>query len=205
MLIAINQWIEHTQYVMFALVATWLWFHQENGRWMLRQQAIVVMMAVLFSHVLVHIQSDWWFHGSPPAFFHPTETIHQGWEAFYLQWFIAPSSMATWMAFSVAVLAISRMAGLLLCLLSLFIAWLHLMANLAWPSDVLLALFVGAVTGWALVLLSRHMQRFTYGIEQLSIHIPQVIYPLMLLLMIDMSNDLQFLTFSFHFMFGGSK
>ncbi len=196
----IGLWLESLQHVGFAMVVVWLWFAHPERNYPEREWSLMLLFALFLSHVSVRMFDALWFHATPST---PSEhAMHRGWEALYLHWAVAPTSVAAWVAFSTIVLCRDWAVGLSMYVLTLAVGWLQLASGMLWPSDVLFASWIGL--GCALVVygLAPSMRRFFDGIQQLAFHVPHVIYPCALLLVIDMGNHLQFLTFVMRFMFG---
>lgn len=198
----ISQFTEHVQFLIVFISLVFLWFKQREDCHIHRSTLIITVSSMILAHIMVHAFDRLWFHALPPRFFIENNAINQGWEAFYLQWYRTPSSIATWVAFAIGMFHLSRVLGLLLFCLALAEGWLHLVAGLVYPSDILYATVIGVLCGSLLHGLSHHLRRATEGVQQMCQHIPQIMYPLILLMMIDMDNDLRFITATYYFMFG---
>ncbi len=198
----IGQFVESLQFLIIFISLVFLWFRRCESPHMQRSVLIITVASIILAHVLVHALDQLWFHALPARSMLGSNILSQGWEAFYLQWYSTPSSIAVWFAFAIGMFRLSRITGLLLCTLALFEAWLHILLGIAYPSDILYAVMIGGASAWVLHSLERHLWRTTEGIQQICYHMPEVIYPMMLLIMIDMNNDLQFMTNSYYFMFG---
>jgi len=198
----VGQFVEYLQFLIIFIALTFLWFRQWEAPHIQRSVLIITVASIILAHVLVHALDQLWFHALPARSMLDSNILNQGWEAFYLQWYSTPSSIAVWFAFAVGMFRLSRITGLLLCALALSEAWLHLSLGIAYASDILYAIMIGITSAWLLHTLERHLWRTTEGIQQICHHMPELVYPIMLLIMIDMNNDLQFMTNSYYFMFG---
>jgi|UPI00035FC430 membrane-associated phospholipid phosphatase len=201
----INQFTEYVQFIIVFSTLVYLWFDHksETNNHPYRGRVLLTVGSIVLAHTMVHVFGSLWIHATPPRFFIEQQPLTtQGWEAFYLQWYNTPSSVATWLAFAIGIMTVSRFTGLLLLCFSVLLAWSYIVSGLAYPSDILYAMMIGSLCALALHGLYKHFTRVIEGIEQLCFHIPHIIYPMMLLLMIDLDNDLRFMTAVFHFMFG---
>jgi len=203
----INQFTDYVQFIVVFTTMVYLWFDYDtrSACYPYRGRALLTLGSILVAHIMVHVFGGLWIHATPPRFYIEHQLMTPGWEAFYLQWYNTPSSVATWMAFAIGIVTVSRLTGLLLLCFSVLLAWSYLTSELAYPSDILYAITIGSLSAGVLHGFYKHFTRVIDGVQQLCFYIPHVMYPMGLLLMIDVDNDLQFMTAVFHFMFGYAR
>jgi len=173
------------QWVILTLLPVSAWFYEKHDAYPLRTLAILLVFGDVLGMSLEHV-----LH-SPIFYWHVSDLTGLD-ECFLVAWMSSLVLGFKWRP---------QVAGWL-AILPLFLSIKVVEMQLLSLDEMFYAHLLGLGVGVALLWLQPRIIRLTYGIEQLFIHHASVLYPMALLVLFDINQNLIFFTSCFHFMFG---